>query len=109
MPYLQRCQLSALPQACILVRGEPMLENPHGLQRLQVLRLGERVQYPLHMPWLRGQGVLRAAVSLRLAAPAVGFGLLVSLVARGFGGTGWVFALLVLSAAVAAIVQQTLP
>ncbi len=61
------------------------------------------------MPWLRGQGVLRTAVPLRIVASAVGFGVLVSLVARGFGGMGWVFALLVLSAAVAAIVQQTLP
>ena len=69
----------------------------------------KRVQYALHMPGLRGQGVLRTALSLRIVASAVGFGVLASLVARGFGGTGWVFALLVLSAAVAAIVQQTLP
>ncbi|MDQ4127377.1 MAG: hypothetical protein M3151_05425 [Actinomycetota bacterium] len=53
--------------------------------------------------------MLRTVLSHRIVASAVGFGVLVSLVARGFGGTGWVFALLVLSAAVAAIVQQTLP
>jgi len=53
--------------------------------------------------------VLRTAVPLRILVSAVGFGVLASLVARGFGGTGWVFALLVLSAAVAAIAQQTLP
>jgi hypothetical protein len=61
------------------------------------------------MSWLRGQGVLGTALSLRIVAPVVGFGVLASLLARGFGGTGWVFALLVLSAVVAAIVQQTLP
>ena len=53
--------------------------------------------------------MLRTAVPPKMLASAVGFGVLASLVARGFDGTGWVFALLVLSVAVAAIAQQTLP
>ena len=41
--------------------------------------------------------------------PAVGLGVLVGIFARGPGGVGWIFALLLCSAVVTAIVQQTLP
>lgn len=40
---------------------------------------------------------------------AVGLGALIGMFARGPEGTGWIFALLALSAAVTAIAQQTLP
>ncbi|CAN5189198.1 hypothetical protein BH18ACT10_BH18ACT10_03380 [soil metagenome] len=40
---------------------------------------------------------------------AAGLGAIVGVFARGPEGTGWIFALLVLSAAVTAIAQQTLP
>ncbi len=40
---------------------------------------------------------------------AVGIGALGGALALSFGGTGWIFGLLVLSAAITAIAQQTLP
>ena len=101
-----------LPQACLrpLPQWGTVLEDPYGLPRLPVLRLDQQGdRHAVRLPRVRGQGVLRTAVPLRILVSAVGFGVLASLVARGFGGTGWVFALLVLSAAVAAIAQQTLP
>ncbi len=52
---------------------------------------------------------MRTTVSPGILIPIVGFGVLASVAARGFGETGWIFALLVLSAAVTAIAQQTLP
>jgi hypothetical protein len=51
---------------------------------------------------------LRTAVSWRIVVPVVGLGgVLFGVATRGV--EGWVFALLVLSAAVTAIAQQTLP
>jgi len=41
--------------------------------------------------------------------PAVGLGILVGVLARGPSGVGWIFALLLCSAVVTAIAQQTLP
>jgi hypothetical protein len=70
-----------------------------------VLRLGQRGRLPLHMPRFRGLRVLTKSALL----PALGLGALVGASALGSEGTGWIFALLVLSAAGAAIAQQTLP
>jgi hypothetical protein len=53
--------------------------------------------------------VLRAAISCWTIAPAVGFGVLVGLTARGPEGAWWMLALLVLCAALTAVAQQTLP
>jgi hypothetical protein len=54
--------------------------------------------------------VLRSsATALKVLAPALGVSTLVGLVARDSAGGGWLFALLVLSAFVVAIAQQTLP
>ncbi len=44
-----------------------------------------------------------------LLFPAVGLGALAGVVAQNFGGMGWIFAVLVLSAAAVAAFQQTLP
>ena len=63
-----------------------------------LLRLGKRVWTPVHLPGL----LLTSTLPAGLVALAGAFSL-------GFGGIGWIFALLVLSAAVTAIVQQTLP
>jgi hypothetical protein len=46
---------------------------------------------------------------LRVSVPFAGIGALVGVFARGFGGAGWILALLALSAATTAIIQQTLP
>jgi hypothetical protein len=53
--------------------------------------------------------VLRTTLPPRILVSAAGFGLLAGFATHGLGGTGWVFALLVLSAAMVAIAQQTLP
>jgi hypothetical protein len=51
-----------------------------------------------------------ATTALKVLGLAVGLGTLIGLVAHGSGEAGWaVFALLVLSAVVVAIAQQTLP
>ena len=55
------------------------------------------------------RSVLRKATAFKVLAPAMGVGTLVGLVARGSGEAGSVFALLVLSAVMVAIAQQTLP
>ena len=52
--------------------------------------------------------LLTRTTPLRVLLPA-GLVALAGVVSLGFGGMGWIFALLVLSAAVTAIVQQTLP
>ena len=52
---------------------------------------------------------MRKAVSLWVLIPAVGFGVLAGVAARGPGEAWWMLALLALSAALAAIAQQTLP
>jgi hypothetical protein len=53
--------------------------------------------------------VLTKSTLLTALFPAVGLGVLVGAFARGPSGVGWIFALLVCSAVVTAIVQQTLP
>ena len=53
--------------------------------------------------------LIRTATALKVLAPTLGAGTLVGLIARGPGGAGSVFVLLVLSAVVVAIAQQTLP
>jgi len=53
--------------------------------------------------------VLRRPALLIALLPAVGLGVLVGAFARTSGEVGWIFALLVCSAAVTAIAQQTLP
>ena len=111
MPPLQRRQV---PRVCEAgqkhVWGTPLLENPHRLQGLPVLRLGDQGRSPLHLPWLRGPRVLTTRPRLLNALlPAAGLGLLVGALARNSGEVGWIFALLVCSAVVTAIAQQTLP
>jgi len=64
--------------------------------------------YAVRPPQDAHKVVLRMA-ALKVLVPAVGAGTLAGLVARGSGGGVWVFALLVLSAVVVAIAQQTLP
>jgi hypothetical protein len=41
--------------------------------------------------------------------PAAGIGVLVGILGRGPNGMGWAYAMLILSAVVVAVVQQTLP
>jgi hypothetical protein len=53
--------------------------------------------------------VLTKPTLLAALFPAVGLGVLVGAFARGPSGVGWIFALLVCSAVVTAVVQQTLP
>lgn len=52
---------------------------------------------------------MREAASSWTLVPAVGFGVLAGVATRGPGGAWWMLALLVLSAALTAIAQQTLP
>ena len=53
--------------------------------------------------------MLTESALLRVLLPAVALGVLLGAFARSPEGVGWIFALLVLSAAGAAIAQQTLP
>ncbi len=53
--------------------------------------------------------LLTRAEPFRVVLPAAGLLVLAGAFSLGFEGTGWIFALLVLSAMVAAIAQQTLP
>jgi hypothetical protein len=77
---------------------------------MEVLRLLPKRQHqPLPLLYLHNHALLRVATLVRTLAPAIGIGLLVGLAARGFGGMGWVYAVLILSAAVVALAQQTLP
>jgi hypothetical protein len=69
-----------------------------------LLRLDKRVWTPVHMPGL----LLTRTTPFRVLLPA-GLVALAGAFSLGVGGMGWIFALLVLSAAVTAIVQQTLP
>jgi hypothetical protein len=46
---------------------------------------------------------------LNALLPAAGLGILVGALARNSGEVGWIFALLVCSAVVTAVAQQTLP
>ena len=52
---------------------------------------------------------MRTAVSSWILILAVGVGVLGGVAARGPGGAWWMLSLLVLSAALTAIAQQTLP
>jgi hypothetical protein len=63
----------------------------------------------LHMPRFRGQRVLTKARLLTSLLPAAGLGVLVGAFARSSSEAGWIFALLVCTAVVTAIAQQTLP
>jgi len=53
--------------------------------------------------------LLTRAASLGVLVPAAGLLALAGAFSLGFEGRGWIFALLVLSAMVTAIAQQTLP
>jgi len=53
--------------------------------------------------------VLTKATLLRTLLPAAGLGVIVGAFAHGSSGIGWIFGLLVCSAVVTAIAQQTLP
>jgi hypothetical protein len=53
--------------------------------------------------------MLTKATPLGVLLPAVGVGALVGTSVRGTEGIGWIFALLVLSATLTALAQQTLP
>ena len=107
MPHLRGRLLPPLSQEGLLVRRTPLLENPYKLQGLPVLRLDQREREPLHLPRFRGLRVLTNPLKVML--PTAVLGVLVGALIRGPEGIGWIFALLVLSAAVSAIAQQTLP
>ena len=55
------------------------------------------------------RSMLTKAAPLGVLLPAVGVGALLGAFIRAAEGIGWIFALLVLSAMVTAIAQQTLP
>jgi hypothetical protein len=90
-----------------------MLDNmSRRRQVFRMLRLLQAYRRDLHVSKAGCIGKLpwRTTTALKVLAPAVGLGTLVGLVARSSAGAGWaVFALLVLSAVVVAIAQQTLP
>jgi hypothetical protein len=48
-------------------------------------------------------------MAIKALLPAAGLGVLVGVFSRGPGGIAWIFALLISSAVVTAIAQQTLP
>jgi hypothetical protein len=60
------------------------------------------------MPRSRGSRVLTKPTPLKVLLPAV-LGVLIGASARGPEGIGWILALIFISSAVTAIVQQTLP
>ncbi len=74
-----------------------------------MLRLDWRGRQALHMPRFRGSRVLMKPTPLKVLLPAAALGVLIGASARGPEGIGWIFALIVISAAVTAIAQQTLP
>lgn len=61
------------------------------------------------MPWFRGLRVLTRSTVITALLPAAGLGVFVGTLAHGSSGIGWIFGLLVCSAVVTAIAQQTLP
>jgi hypothetical protein len=85
-----------------------LLENPDRLQGFSVLRLEELERQALHLPRFRGLRVLTKSMPLKVLLPA-GLGVLVGAFSRGPGGIAWIFALLIGSAIVTSIAQQTLP
>ena len=107
MQRLQGRPLPHLPQACLHVWRETLLANSPRRQVLQVLRLVQPGRWRLHMP--RSLPETETVTLVRALLPAAGLGALVGVFARGPEGVGWIFALLVLSAALTAIAQQTLP
>lgn len=109
MPQLQGRYLPQVPQEGLHVRRTPLLEDPQGLQDLPVLRLGHQTGQPLHLPGTRGLRVLTKSTPFTALLPAAGLGVLVGTLARGSEGIAWIFALLVCSAVMTAIAQQTLP
>ena len=74
-----------------------------------MLRLEKRVRQPVHLPRSRGSRLLTKQTLPGVLLTAVGLGALTGIFTRGPEGSGWIFALLVLSAVVTAIAQQTLP
>jgi len=107
---LQTCSLPPLHQeGQPHLRRRPLLENPYRLQDLPVLRLDQREPSSLHLPRFGGLRVLKKPSLLAALVPAIGLGVLVGAFARGPSGVDWIFALLLCSAVVTAIVQQTLP
>ena len=115
MPQLQGRYLPQVQQESPLVRRTPLLEDPQELQGLPVLRLGQQAGQSLHLPGFRGLRVLTKSTLLqalptgKALLPAAGLGVLIGALARGSDGIDWIFALLVCSAVVTAIAQQTLP
>ncbi len=105
MQLLQGNPLSPLPQACLHLRGKTLLANSPQWQMLPLLRLVQPERWGLHMP----RPLSEAVTLVRVLLPAAGLGVLLGAFTRGPEGIGWIFALLVLSAALAAIAQQTLP
>ena len=74
-----------------------------------MLRLDHQAWSPLRLPRLCGIRVLTRLTLLNALLPAVGLGVLVGAFARNSSEVGWIFALLVCSAVVTALAQQTLP
>ena len=74
-----------------------------------MLRLDHQAWEPLRLPRFRGLRVLTRPTLLNALLPAAGLGVLVGAFARSSSEVGWIFALLVCSAVVTAIAQQTLP
>jgi hypothetical protein len=91
------------------VRRGPLLEGPSRLQDLPVLRLDHQGWSHLCLPRSRGSRVLIKPTLLSVLLPAAGLGVLVGAFARSSSEVGWIFTLLVCSAMVTAIAQQTLP
>ena len=63
----------------------------------------------MYLPRLRRLRVLTMSTLLRALLPAAGIGVLVGAFARSSSEIGWIFALLVCSAVITGIAQQTLP
>lgn len=63
----------------------------------------------MHLPRSRRSCLLNKQALPSILLASVGLGALIGVLTRGAEGVGWIFALLVLSAAVTAIAQQTLP
>jgi hypothetical protein len=85
------------------------LEDSSRLQDLPVLRLDHQGWSPLRLPRFRGVRVLIKPTLLNALLPAAGLGVLVGAFARSSSEVGWIIALLVCSAVVTAVAQQTLP
>jgi hypothetical protein len=82
-----------------------VLAQPLSRQMYRVLRLDKLLRPSLRMPGL----LLTGAIPLRVLLPAAGLVALAGAFSLRFEGMGWIFALLVLTAVVTALAQQTLP